>query len=359
MRSIIKKCLIVGVASGIFLSLGQNTYASTTIKENKQEQSQVKDTLQSLQEKRTQINKEIEELDKKYSELDIKIVEKEAKIKEHTQSLDNLRKEKERLEKYLAEHLPGFEKRLSEMEKQSKKDLILNVLFGSEKYGDLFDRAKALSNIVKYEDKFFTDYFNARDELKLNEKKMLEVKKASEFDQNMLIEMQRQLDKQMTEKNKLFTQTQQQEENLEAQLTELTKQYESWIKPLTKPAEGKISSLYGKRWGEKHQGIDIAKSGRVKIIAAADGIVSDSYYSTSYGNVVFIKHNIGGQIFETVYAHMRNRSVSVGQTVKQGDFLGYMGNTGESFGQHLHFEVHKNSWNYAKSNAQDPLKYLK
>ena len=357
-----KKLLFTLLATGILLSptpFQHTTYASTTIQENKEEQSQVKSTLQSLQEKQSKINKEIEVLDKEYSELDVKLLEKEESIARHNTSLENLKKEQERLEKYLSEHLPGFEDKVAKMEKQSKKQMMLSVIFGSDKFGDIFDRAKALSHIAKYEDKFFTDYFNARDELKENEKNILATKKALEFDQQMLLEMQKQLDLQMSEKSKLFSQVKQEEENLEQKLTELTKQYESWIKPFIKPSSGKITSLYGRRWGEKHQGIDIAQSGRVKIVAASNGVVSDSYYSTSYGNVVFIKHNIGGQVFETVYAHMRNRAVRVGQKVTQGQYIGYMGNTGESYGQHLHFEVHKGTWNHYKSNSQDPMKYMK
>ena len=51
-------------------------------------------------------------------------------------------------------------------------------------------------------------------------------------------------------------------------------------------------------------------------------------------------------------------SVSAGQVVSKGQQVGYMGNTGHSYGQHLHFELHKGAWNAAKSNAVNPLNYL-
>ncbi|WP_416828614.1 SH3 domain-containing protein [Ectobacillus polymachus] len=124
-------------------------------------------------------------------------------------------------------------------------------------------------------------------------------------------------------------------------------------------SSGTVTSTFGPRWGSFHYGVDIAAPGNVQILAAASGKVSRSYYSSSYGNVVFIKHNINGQQYETVYAHMKNRYVSEGDTVNQGQVLGYMGSTGEATGQHLHFELHKGEWNYAKSNALDPLQYLK
>jgi murein DD-endopeptidase MepM/ murein hydrolase activator NlpD len=56
---------------------------------------------------------------------------------------------------------------------------------------------------------------------------------------------------------------------------------------------------------------------------------------------------------------MKSRTVSAGQAVTQGQTLGYQGNTGVSFGQHLHFELHKGALNANKSNAINPLEYLK
>ncbi|MBE7103409.1 SH3 domain-containing protein [Bacillus cereus] len=124
------------------------------------------------------------------------------------------------------------------------------------------------------------------------------------------------------------------------------------------PAVGRYTSGFGKRGGQMHHGLDIAASGTVPVVVAAEGVVTRSYYSTSYGNVVFISHNINGQTFTTVYAHLNSRSVSAGQKVKQGQQLGIMGSTGQSEGQHLHFEIHKGEWNAQKSNAMDPKTYI-
>ena len=109
-----------------------------------------------------------------------------------------------------------------------------------------------------------------------------------------------------------------------------------------------------------HHGIDIAESGTHEIFAAADGKVSRSYTSSSYGECIFILHNYEGQEFETVYAHLRknSRKVKEGDLVKQAQIIGIMGNTGNSSGQHLHFEIHKGRWNADKTNAVDPLIYL-
>ncbi|WP_394580790.1 murein hydrolase activator EnvC family protein [Cytobacillus firmus] len=123
----------------------------------------------------------------------------------------------------------------------------------------------------------------------------------------------------------------------------------------TRPASGRLSSGFGSRSLGDHFGVDIAAGGTVPIVAAADGVVIRSYYSSSYGNAIFIAHSVGGQTYTTVYAHMRSRSVGSGQTVSKGQQIGIMGNTGQSYGQHLHFELHRGSWNAAKSNAINPV----
>ena len=128
-----------------------------------------------------------------------------------------------------------------------------------------------------------------------------------------------------------------------------------------RPANGPITSGFGYRFGgsDFHPGIDIGKRGAVvPVVAAADGYVFRSYFSSSYGNVIFITHVINGQVYTTVYAHLEARLVGEGQDVRKGQVIGYMGNTGHSTGPHLHFELHRGQWNPAKSNAVNPLNYI-
>lgn len=122
----------------------------------------------------------------------------------------------------------------------------------------------------------------------------------------------------------------------------------------------RITSHFRPAHRKDHHGIDIAEPGRHEVFAVADGTVSRSYFSSSYGECIMIVHNINGQAWESVYAHLRegSRRVKEGQKVKQGQVIGIMGNTGRSTGQHLHFELHKGRWNANKTNAVDPLKYL-
>lgn len=122
----------------------------------------------------------------------------------------------------------------------------------------------------------------------------------------------------------------------------------------TWPVSGVISDYFGTRNG-KHYGIDVAAAVGTTIVSAGDGKVTKSYYSSSYGNVVFIRHSNG---YEAVYAHMNQRLVKEGQQVTAGQPIGQVGNTGQSHGAHLHFEVHKGAWNFGKTNAINPLAVL-
>lgn len=121
-----------------------------------------------------------------------------------------------------------------------------------------------------------------------------------------------------------------------------------------------ITNGFNPSGNTKHFGVDFAQNGTNLITASADGTVTRSYYSTSYGECIMILHEVNGQVYETVYAHLRSgsRNVKVGDYVKKGQVIGIMGNTGNSTGQHLHFELHEGRWNDAKSNAVNPLDYF-
>jgi murein DD-endopeptidase MepM/ murein hydrolase activator NlpD len=99
---------------------------------------------------------------------------------------------------------------------------------------------------------------------------------------------------------------------------------------------------------KSHNGIDIGASYGTDILAADSGVVVTSEYSSSYGNYVMIAHGYGRY---TLYAHMSQRLVSVGDEVSQGETIGYIGSTGWSTGPDLHFEIYENG------KRVDPLNY--
>lgn len=102
------------------------------------------------------------------------------------------------------------------------------------------------------------------------------------------------------------------------------------------PVEGVVTSGYGPRWGRMHTGIDIAAPGGTPIRAVKEAEVLYAGWMGGYGNLVALDH--GGSVV-TLYAHQSRMAVAEGQMVAQGDVVGYVGTTGRSTGNHLHFEV--------------------
>jgi murein DD-endopeptidase MepM/ murein hydrolase activator NlpD len=115
------------------------------------------------------------------------------------------------------------------------------------------------------------------------------------------------------------------------------------------PVSGPITSGYGYRWGRLHEGIDIAVPEGTPIRAAASGTVIIAGWTGGYGNYTCIDHGGG---LSTCYGHQSGYAISAGQSVVQGQIIGYSGNTGSSTGPHLHFEVRING------ASTDPLGYL-
>ena len=89
-----------------------------------------------------------------------------------------------------------------------------------------------------------------------------------------------------------------------------------------------------------HDGTDYGASCNTPLRAAADGVVTERYYNAGYGNRLMIDHGrINGKFMTTGYNHATHYTVKVGQRVKQGDVIGYVGSTGYSTGCHLHLMV--------------------
>lgn len=123
------------------------------------------------------------------------------------------------------------------------------------------------------------------------------------------------------------------------------------IKVASLPVSGTISSRYGvssRIRSSRHTGLDIAAKTGTPIKVIADGTVISAEYSGSYGKLVKVDHGNG---VETWYAHTSKMYVEKGQSVKAGDVIAAVGNTGNSTGPHLHLEVridgqHINPQNY-------------
>ncbi|MGE5675752.1 MAG: peptidoglycan DD-metalloendopeptidase family protein [Mycobacterium leprae] len=117
-----------------------------------------------------------------------------------------------------------------------------------------------------------------------------------------------------------------------------------------------ITDRFGYRWSplgwgrEFHNGVDLAQDYWTPIVATAEGVVTHAgWLNGGYGYAVVIDHGYG---FETLYGHMVDWDVKVGQHVTRGDRIGWVGSTGNSTGAHVHYEVHYNGV------PVDPTKYF-
>ena len=129
--------------------------------------------------------------------------------------------------------------------------------------------------------------------------------------------------------------------------------YYSALPEIIWPLRGRVSSLFGPRWGRLHTGVDIAAPEGTPIRAVADGLVVSSGNNldgySKYGEIVVLQH---GDEIQTYYAHNRKNSVKAGECVKSGEEIAEVGASGNATGYHVHFEIRKNG------RPVDPLEYL-
>jgi len=243
----------------------------------------------------------------------------------------------------------------------------LEIILDANGIADLFTRIAVVESIVKHDNNIIADY-NAQaqliEEAKLiveNEKnEQVEAREILEGKQSVIKEKQAQKDKIINELSKDINAL----KKLESQMEQAEKQLQNQINAALRSSSqssvvykgnGKfqfplasytrLSSQYGYRihpiYGTKkfHAGIDYAAPHGTAIYAADDGVVLTSGWVNGYGYTVSINHGSG---YVTMYAHCSKLLVSSGQSVKRGQTVAKVGSTGNSTGNHLHFEVRVN-----------------
>lgn len=287
--------------------------------------------------------------------------------------------------------LEVYKTHLRSMEENGTFNFYLSVLFGAKDFGDLLSRIDMITEIMEKDKEVEDSYKEARDfalevkaeyetyKAELDEKKTKleeeveqlksEIAEASQ----MIADLQSDIDAYTAEYNQMVAN----EQSVQAQIDALTRQLQEQEAQARQEAEANgteapvnsnvtgnyqwpssctyITSKYGNRvhpiFGTTkfHAGVDVGAAAGSSIQAADGGTVSVATYSSSYGNYVMIYHSDGTS---TLYAHMSAMAVTQGQTVNQGDVIGYVGDTGWAEGAHLHFEIRVNG------ATTDPLAYF-
>lgn len=269
-----------------------------------------------------------------------------------------------------------FCERVRYMEEQGEVSY-WSILFSSSDFADLLDNAMMVDEIMQYDNQVMNDLIAIRQQIAQDKADLETARQEQQAAKDEQEAAKASLKTQESEVDALIAQISSQQaevEQAEAKLKaaadaadaeikaaeqELASQISSVVSesgfmwPL--PGYNTLSSLYGNRIHpvtgkpNSHTGIDIPAAGGTKILAAKSGVVTTSTYNSSYGNYVVVSHSDGTS---TLYAHMRQRAVSKGQTVSQGQVVGYVGTTGSSTGNHLHFEIRVNG------SRVDPVDYF-
>ena len=323
-----------------------------------------------------------------------------------TDSIEETKANLKQAEKELADKQELFETRIRVMYENGDTSY-MEVVLNSESFGDMLDNIEIVSQIMDYDKGVVAEYTAIRDSIQEMEesleadrkqqkeyKESLEAEKEGlEADRADLQAMLAKIENDSEYAQKVSDQLADEQDEISNEIAELSRKeaeaaarkraaasssssssssrgssssssssnYSSggsgsliWPCPtytyISSEFGGRVSPITGK-WQGGHKGMDIASGKGNPVIAAASGTVVKSYLSSSYGNYIVISH--GGGLM-TAYAHMTRRLVSVGDTVAAGQQIGTVGSTGNSTGNHLHFEVYENGTGVNPRNYVSP-----
>lgn len=319
------------------------------IKNIESEASETLENKQYLDSLITTVNSKIQAAEALCSELETQIADTEADIAEHEKLIEaSTEKIKERMR---ANHEEGNASYLS-------------VLLGAEGVDDFLSRLEKVNTILEYDKKTLTEYKTEKADLeakkaeledskKLQEDTLATLKSDKAENERLAGEAESYFSKLSNDKaaataeyNKAKAAEEALDAQLQAMLAQIANQNSSQVTaggeymwPL--PSGGYISCYFGDTdpGGRPHYAMDIAISAGTPIYAANDGSVVTATWHSSYGNYIVLDHGNGKS---TLYAHCSGLAVSSGQSVSKGQVIGYVGSTGYSTGNHLHFEFRIN-----------------
>ncbi|RKQ86008.1 peptidase M23-like protein [Solirubrobacter pauli] len=295
---------------------------------------------------------------------------------------EELRKERARLTRLrarLAESRAALKDRLVYLYKADEPDLV-TVILESEGFADLITRTEFMQRVSQQDARILDRVVKAKAEATATEKrldrfearqrKVTKIVSQRRLEvlaiKNRLVDRREQFEATRSDKRQALVSTRTSRKKLESHLVSLQKEeqriqarlagFSSAPGPIRRgngsmiwPVGGTFTSPFGQRWGRLHAGIDIAAPVGTPIRAAESGKVVLASWTGGYGNYTCIQH---GGALSTCYAHQVRYGTSVGANVSKGDVIGYVGNTGNSTGAHLHFETR------VGGNPVDPMGYL-
>lgn len=248
------------------------------------------------------------------------------------------------------------------------------MLFSATSLSDFIARADMMKNLMQADKDAVTKLENAKQEVEDKNNELLSMQQQAEqakADQESLKAQKNELlanNQDLVEQKKALIQqeladgatiSEQVRANLANAAVFLSSGEYAWPLPTDASGAFAISSVFGGRIHpitgllSDHQGVDIAAAGGTPIYAVADGVVTTASYYGGYGNCVIIDMGVdaAGQHLSTLYGHCSSLATTVGASVKKGDIIGYVGSTGNSTGNHLHF-----GW-MINGEFTDPLAY--
>lgn len=314
------------------------------------------------------LNKQAEELEVKITELQASIDEKEALLRE----------------------------RLVDMQLRVKTNQFLEFLVNSESLSDMLSRAQSIQQLTEYDNALIKEIEAQKAEIEAHQVTIAETKTEVEAlkaeaqtrqqEQSSVLatlQAERQaLAREVLGAQGLIDSIGLSEADIQAQIAIL----ESYVAPTPetggsdestgggstelpqaggfyRPTSGVMtlpymSTEYPYSSARPHLGVDIGAAEGTPVVSVTDGVVLQASYGDNggYGNMIVISHNVNGTPMVSIYGHLSSISVSAGQTVSGGQNIGAVGNTGNSFGAHLHIEM-LSGINYMPASRDERQQY--
>ena len=379
--------VIISIAMNAFSIMSYATEKSELnkkIKETKESLNEVNSQKAESEDKVEDLTSQIKEYEKEINSLKSEIEQKNKEIKEMQKKLDELEEERQEKQDLLDERLITIY--------ENGETSYLDVLLSSADITDFISKYYMVETLTEADKELIEGLEADKKEIEETKNNLNESLKEVEDKKEEQESIQKKLNKAKNQEEKkvedLTAQSEDLEEDIEAyekkmkELDAKEKAQEEALKHKIEQAQEehnsnsssgsssggssskgfirpvKSGSITAKMYyssGKYHGAVDFGVSVGTPVYAAADGIVVTSTWggSDSYGYYIKIKHYNG---LYTLYAHGSSLVASVGQEVKQGQLIMYSGNTGNSTGPHLHFEVRVSPGGY--SNRVNPLNYL-